>query len=75
MAVPDLRPALVGAERVEAPGPYRAFRHFFRHAYGVTLRWEKMEGKVRQAGEVVQRFASAIEQFRALLTALSSAGG
>lgn len=65
--VPELRPSVVRQETAQALHPYRAFRHFFRHAYGVELAWDKMSRKVRDASSTFAQFAEDIRAFCAFL--------
>lgn len=71
IALPGVRPAVLDAEVVDALAPYLAFRHFFRHAYGITLRWERMEAKMAGATPTFERFSRAVEEFCAFLDALA----
>jgi hypothetical protein len=73
--IPEVRPALVDPALSEALAPYRAFRHFFRHAYGVTLSWEKMREKLLAARLVYQQFADAVSRFREFLRQVADLGG
>jgi hypothetical protein len=41
--IPGVRPAVLDAASEEHLATMRSFRHFFRHNYGVPLRWRKME--------------------------------
>lgn len=61
--VPELRPPVVSAETVLALHPYRGFRHFFRHAYGVELSWDKMAAKVENATAMFAAFAHDVTAF------------
>jgi hypothetical protein len=70
--IPEVRPAFIDPPLGEALGPYRAFRHFFRHAYGVTLRWEKLEAKVRSARAVLGQVAAAVGRFHRFLDTLAN---
>jgi hypothetical protein len=70
--VPDSRPPVVSAETALALHPYRAFRHFFRHAYGVELVWDKMAAKVENASTVFDRFAQDLTSFIEFVRALAS---
>ena len=65
--VPGLRPPVLSTETAEALHPYRAFRHFFRHAYGVELVWEKMETKARSAATVFAQLEQDIRRFAGFL--------
>ena len=67
LEVPSVRPAILSAETATALRPYLAFRHFFRHAYGATLRWDKMKDKATGIRDAHARFTADIEAFRAAL--------
>ena len=56
--IPGIRPAVLDAASEEHLAAMRSFRHFFRHNYGVPLRWHKM-GPVLQSYDAVQ---SSVEQ-------------
>jgi hypothetical protein len=70
--VPGIRAAVLDTALIEALSPYRAFRHFFGHAYGVVLRWDKIERKAASARDAAERFASAIASFTRFLEVLAS---
>ncbi len=72
--VPSLRPKVLSAESVASLLPYLAFRHFFRHAYGVELEWDKMSAKVARAREAWERVARDLDAFRSFLTAAGLSG-
>ena len=61
--IPGLRPAILNTKTAAALHPYRAFRHFFRHAYGVDLAWARMAAKVENARGVFRRFKEDIHTF------------
>ena len=61
--VPTVRPPILSPETADALHSYRAFRHFFRHAYGVDLIWAKMASKVENAGVVFTRFQADVRRF------------
>lgn len=50
--VPGVRPALLSWDSYEKLNNLRAFRHFFRHAYGVTLDFAQLEANLNKALEV-----------------------
>ncbi len=43
LEVEGVRPALLSTESVDLLNELRAFRHFFRHAYGVRLRFSRVD--------------------------------
>lgn len=43
LAIPGIRPAIFGEHVREALDELRKFRHFFRHAYALDLRADKLE--------------------------------
>jgi hypothetical protein len=43
MAIPGIRPAIFAEHVREALDELRRFRHFFRHAYALDLRADKLE--------------------------------
>lgn len=43
LAIPGIRPAIFGEQTREALDELRKFRHFFRHAYALDLRSDKLE--------------------------------
>ena len=70
--VPAVRPAILSPDTAAALHPFRAFRHFFRHAYGVDLAWDRMVSKVENVGEVFARFEDDIRQFVTFLQAAAT---
>jgi hypothetical protein len=70
--LPGLRPPIVQAETAAALDPYRAFRHFFRHGYGVELDWSRMAAKVQGIGVVHTRLVRDLAEFSRFLDALAS---
>jgi hypothetical protein len=66
--IEGLRPALLSDSLAGDLNELRAFRHFFRHAYGVELKPEQ----VHAVGEVAQRvrepLRSALDRFAAAIT-------
>jgi hypothetical protein len=71
--VPTVRPPILRPETAADLHPYRAFRHFFRHAYGVDLEWNRMASKVESAGAVLASFEGDVRQFIAFLQAAAAA--
>jgi len=70
MAQPtERRPAVISQDLHEALRAYLGFRHMFRYAYSINLRWGKMADLVlgveavwHQADSELQTFANAISQ-------------
>ncbi len=71
--VSGVRPRVLGPQSVSALHPYRGFRHFFRHAYGVELVWEKMAAKVRDVRVTFDGFRSDVGIFCAFLRSAANA--
>jgi hypothetical protein len=67
--VRGLRPPILGTQTADLLHPYRAFRHFFRHAYGIDLTWERMASKVERVGAVFTTFDADIRRFVEFLQA------
>ena len=70
---PGVRPSILRSETVAALHPYRGFRHFFRHAYGVDLQWEKMATKTANAATVFDQFRRDVNAFCAFLRTAANA--
>jgi len=51
---------------------YLRFRHFFRHAYGYTLEWNKMQWKVVSIAETLALLREELQDFFAAV--MSSEG-
>lgn len=69
IAIPGVRPALISRKAFELLDSLRAFRHFFRHAYGYELDDRKvrliLEDATRLKGVYppdVEEFLSSLEQ-------------
>ena len=73
LAIPTVRPAVLRASTANLLDPYRAFRHFFRHGYGVELQWSRMELKARDIQVVHAEMARDIEEFCVFLDAAGAA--
>ena len=70
--LPGLRPPILQTETAAALDPYRAFRHFFRHGYGVELDWNKMAAKVHGIGDVRTRLVHDLAELSRFLNTLAS---
>ena len=74
LEVPTVRPAVLRSETAARLDPYRAFRHFFRHGYGVDLDWwRRMESKARDIATAHAEFAKDVATFCAFLDAAGAA--
>ena len=65
--IPGVRPALISEETYALLDELRRFRHFFRHAYGVDLDPERVEGVAKKAVELEDRFEGDLSNFLRLL--------
>lgn len=69
LEIEGIRPALVSAELYPLLDELRAFRHFFRHAYGRRLRADRVQTLLVDAQEVRPLLKRDVEQFLARLEA------
>ena len=67
------RPAVIDQGFWEKLKEYLDFRHFFRHAYGVDLEWERMRPLVEGMREVFEGFERRVRLF--LERVISEQGG
>lgn len=65
--VPGVRPALLSQESADLLNELRAFRHFFRHAYGQSLDLVRVEQNIRIARQVEPVLARDVSRFLASL--------
>ncbi len=65
--IPGVRPALISEGTYALLDELRRFRHFFRHAYGVDLDPERVEGVAKKAVELEKRFGEDLNNFLGLL--------
>ncbi len=65
--IPGVRPALISEGTYALLDELRRFRHFFRHAYGVDLDPERVEGVAKKAVELEKRFGEDLNNFLRLL--------
>ena len=65
--IPGVRPALISEGTYALLDELRRFRHFFRHAYGVDLDPERVEGVAKKAVELEKRFGEDLSNFLGLL--------
>lgn len=65
--IPGVRPALLSQETAGLLNELRAFRHFFRHAYGQSLDLARVEQNIRVVRQVEPLLARDVGQFLAAL--------
>jgi hypothetical protein len=65
--IPGVRPALLSRETYLLLDELRRFRHFFRHAYGVDLDPDKVEGVAKKAVELKDKFEQDLGSFLSVL--------
>lgn len=63
LIIPGIRPALLASDTIQKLHYLRTFRHFFRHAYGVALDYQKVEENVRLASEAVSYLHRDVTSF------------
>jgi hypothetical protein len=63
LALPGLRPAVIGEEMKERLSEYLRFRHLFRNIYGFELRWSRIEELGHGMREVRIALRQDIERF------------
>lgn len=57
------RPAVIDERLWTRLEEYLKFRHFFRHAYGHTLEWDRMRWNAEQLGDTLQMLDEQIHTF------------
>ncbi len=57
------RPAVISKGVVERLDAYLDFRHFFRHAYIFTLRWDRMKALVLGCEETLRQLETELDSF------------
>ncbi|MBI2388507.1 MAG: hypothetical protein HYV09_02720 [Deltaproteobacteria bacterium] len=67
--VPTVRPAVLPSALTQHLADLLAFRHFFRHAYGVLLDGVRLEGKLRVLASVGPQVDEALDRFDTFLAA------
>jgi hypothetical protein len=65
--LPGIRPPVLARATVDELDAYRSFRHFFRHAYGVDLDYERMRAKVERIRQAYERVHADLDGFGAFL--------
>ena len=68
--VEGVRPALLSLESYDLLNGLRAFRHFFRHAYGVELDFLQLQSNLNRAIGVKPRLDQDFDRFLAVLRSL-----
>lgn len=63
LEIQGVRPALLSRKSVELLDELRAFRHFFRHAYGVRLRSSRIEEDVGIARQLQPLLKHDVQHF------------
>jgi predicted nucleotidyltransferase len=65
MATPQAgkRPAIIDEPLHIRLKDYLDFRHFFRHAYGYTLEWDKLGPKIEAMAETLARLRAQLQAF------------
>jgi hypothetical protein len=61
--VQEIRPALLSLESYDKLNELRAFRHFFRHAYGIALDFYQLQSNVNRAIQLKPQLDQNIESF------------
>jgi hypothetical protein len=61
--VQEIRPALLSLESYDKLNELRAFRHFFRHAYGIALDFYQLQSNVNRAIQLKPQLDQDIESF------------
>lgn len=73
--VPGIRPAVVSSELHAELRQVLAFRHFFRHAYAVTLAPDLLKKEVDRVGSLADEVDASLDAFLRFLSAtLNSLG-
>jgi hypothetical protein len=68
MEIEGVRPRLLSAELEQDLNELRAFRHFFRHAYGVELKPDRVVKVAEVANRMRSPLESALDRFASALT-------
>ncbi|MEB3337725.1 MAG: hypothetical protein VKJ46_09700 [Leptolyngbyaceae bacterium] len=69
-SVPGVRPALLSMESYDLLNSLRAFRHFFRHAYGVPLDFLQLQSNLNKAMQVKPQLDQDVDRFLQVLRSL-----
>lgn len=73
LEIEGVRPPLLTEETAQLMQELRAFRHFFRHAYGAGLDYERVQENLDRARQLKPLLQRDVEQFLARLGAAPSA--
>jgi hypothetical protein len=71
MDVEGVRPAVISPELLEELDELRKFRHFIRHAYGVTLKWDKVKRHIIRISRIYHQLRQQVEEFTGFLSDLA----
>ncbi len=70
--VQGIRPAVLSSQTYEALNTLRAFRHFFRHAYGIPIDFAQLQSNLEKAKlmypQLTQEILSFLDKARTKLT-------
>lgn len=66
-SIEGVRPPVLSWETYEKLNSLRAFRHFFRHTYGVTLDFSQLKANLEKTLEVKPMLNQEVSQFLILL--------
>jgi hypothetical protein len=69
--VEGLRPPVITRQLLDEFDELRKFRHFLRHAYGVSLEWTRIRSYMVRVAQIAPRFEAAMSQFIGFLEALA----
>jgi hypothetical protein len=72
LSIEGVRPALFAAERFDALDELRKFRHFFRHAYALELRHDKLRRVLDPFPSLHAGLANDLRAFLLFLDGLAS---
>jgi hypothetical protein len=61
--IPGIRPALLHQNSYDALNALRGFRHFFRHAYGVSIDYDQLMANLTRVREVLPWLEQDVEEF------------
>jgi len=72
--VPELRPALFGAQTAEALDEFRRFRHVTHHAYAIQFDGPQISKLLSHANPLLELMIADAEAFKAFLSQASDKG-
>lgn len=72
VAIPGLRPAVLPTTVVTGLADLLAFRHFFRHAYGIVLDRPRIEARLATLATIVPLVDDALDRFDVFLAAATA---